>query len=593
MAEPGARVLAASLIALLWLGVLGCGEETRTLESRNVAEVCAILSLGEPEERREAARNLADRGDPKAIPALLDALSDQDFKVRTAAVKALTRLGASSAVAPLGEILVSRKDPLLAYDAVDALAKIGGEPAILALLRAEASGDEDVSERIRTEVMPEILRPSYAEFLDKLLEQGPEEVRPLVRRYLEFLVEKYPVELEDRVSGGAGAGDGPSPTPATGSPEKPPEATPTRKPRPTTEPTRKPTRRPTRRPRPTARPTRRPRPTAAPTRRPRPTRPPEPAATRPPATRRVPDPPTEVSTPTPRPTRAPPPTSAPTQVASPPTPPPQAPRMPDGSQAYRPRRPPRKGDRSQSQLLFREAWKQEQAGQLEAAVFSYREAVKKDPSFADPAYNLGVLLDRMKRWDEARQAYQLCLAADPRQAEVRANLGRVLLQQGYSEQAAQELVLAVRSPDARSQWTTLLGRALVETGRTAMALQVLRQATLKRDPEGAFELGRLLEGRRLYLEAAEAYGIAGSLGSSGPEAYYNQGTMYMNAERFDLAERAYRQALAADPTHSSTHYNLAVLLIKTRRYAEARIQIERVRASGRDTSQLEAALPAP
>jgi Flp pilus assembly protein TadD len=204
---------------------------------------------------------------------------------------------------------------------------------------------------------------------------------------------------------------------------------------------------------------------------------------------------------------------------------------------------------------------------------------------------LGVLLDRLKRFDEARVAYLQTLRANPDQPDVRAHLGKIFLGLGFKEQAVHELAVAVASPNAKADWTTSYGRALVEIGEVAAALQVFRRATLKRDPAGAFELGRLLDRKRLYLEAAQAFGISATMGSLGPEAYYNQGTMLMNAEHYREAEVAFRRALLRDPAHPRTIYNLAVLFIKDQRYEEARTQIERVRLSGQDVSSLEAALP--
>lgn len=277
----------------------------------------------------------------------------------------------------------------------------------------------------------------------------------------------------------------------------------------------------------------------------------------------------------------PPPVTEP--PSPPPTPPPPTPPPPT-------RPPPRRGDRDEATRLFRIAWDHEQAQRTDAAILAYRQAVSADPSYADPAFNLGILLDRMKRYPEAAEAYRSSLAANPAQAETRAHLGRVLLMSSRPQEAVQELKIAIKDPAAQPQWMTRLGRALQASGDLVNAAEAYRRAALQRDPDAAFELGRLHESQGRFLEAADAFGTAGTLGRQGADPFYNQGNMYMKAERLDQAERSYLRALQLEPDHTSAHYNLAVLYLKQSRAPEAGAQIAWLKAAGREVSQLEAAL---
>lgn len=515
------------LVPLLALLVAACGDEgPRTLDQQNVAEVCAVLSLGEPGERREAAKHLGVRGDAAAVPALVKALDDQDYKVRAEAVRALAALKADAAVVPLAAIARGEKDPLLAYDAVAALGGIGGPEAIEALMRAELEADKDVAERIRTDFLPDLLREPQVELVAKMAYQGAEDLRPVAERYLRFLSKEHPVAVANaRAEIG---GDDPGKTPkaaAIPSPSPSPSPSPTPKPSPKPSPT------------------------------PRPTRPPPP--------------------PTPEPKRPPPPRRRGS--------------IPSGARAYDPA-PPRSGDRKRAQEAFRAAWAHEKAGRVDAAVQAYGQAVTLDPSYADPAFNLGILLDKAERWAEAERAYKASLAANRDQPEARANLGRVLLRQNRGEEAAEELAVAWRSSKSLPQWTIRLARALVQADDKAAAAQVLAAGIEKGEAEAAYELGRLYAGADKFDRAIAAFAKAEQLGRPGGDAAYERGNALYAQKKYAEAEEAFRKALNLDPGHLSARYNLAAVFIAQGQKENARLTVEQLRKRGRDVSQLEAAL---
>ena len=69
------------LLAVLLVALTGCGDSTpKRLKELSVAQVCAKLSLGTPVQKRSAAEHLGDRNDRAAVPALIKALEDEDFK---------------------------------------------------------------------------------------------------------------------------------------------------------------------------------------------------------------------------------------------------------------------------------------------------------------------------------------------------------------------------------------------------------------------------------------------------------------------------------------------------------------------------------
>lgn len=98
-----------------------------------------LLQGPDPDLRMQAALALGEQSDPRAVPALIQALNDDNANVQYHAIEALGKLKAVDAVNRIVEIAES-KDFFLAFPALDALAKIGDArvaPRIAPLLEDE------------------------------------------------------------------------------------------------------------------------------------------------------------------------------------------------------------------------------------------------------------------------------------------------------------------------------------------------------------------------------------------------------------------------------------------------------------------------
>src|SRR5438128_9713451 len=73
--------------------------------------------------------------------------------------------------------------------------------------------------------------------------------------------------------------------------------------------------------------------------------------------------------------------------------------------------------------------------QWKDAIDAYRRVVAIDPTYAAAWNNLGLLLHRMGRYDEAREAYDTAVAQDAECAEAAYNLGSLAEDQGDVESA--------------------------------------------------------------------------------------------------------------------------------------------------------------
>jgi tetratricopeptide (TPR) repeat protein len=107
----------------------------------------------------------------------------------------------------------------------------------------------------------------------------------------------------------------------------------------------------------------------------------------------------------------------------------------------------------------------------EDAIGAYQRVVSIDPSYAAAWNNLGLLLHRMGRHDEAATAYAAALKQDPHCCEAAYNLGSLHEDQGAIEDAIGNYRMALElSPDYADAHFNLAG-ALARSGRDGEAIK--------------------------------------------------------------------------------------------------------------------------
>jgi len=109
--------------------------------------------------------------------------------------------------------------------------------------------------------------------------------------------------------------------------------------------------------------------------------------------------------------------------------------------------------------------------QWEDAIVAYRRVVAIDPTYAAAWNNLGLLLHRMGRYDEAENAYASALEQDPNCSEAAYNLGSLHEDRGAPEDAILDYRRALQlSPDYADAHFNLAG-ALARNGRDGEAIK--------------------------------------------------------------------------------------------------------------------------
>ncbi len=185
------------------------------------------------------------------------------------------------------------------------------------------------------------------------------------------------------------------------------------------------------------------------------------------------------------------------------------------------------------------------------------------PLPADLANNLGFLLQRAGRWDEALAVYDEGLAAAPADAALLMNRGLCLKQAGRASAALEafDRLLALQ-PKSIEAWTNR-ANALSDLGRLDEALAAHQQA-LALAPEHPVVLCNLSSTLSQLHRGAEALDAAGRALSAAPDhatAWLRKGLALQTLGRFGEAVASYERAVALQPDLIQAQQSLAGLRV--------------------------------
>lgn len=161
-------------------------------------------------------------------------------------------------------------------------------------------------------------------------------------------------------------------------------------------------------------------------------------------------------------------------------------------------------------------------GRLEEAEAVLRRAVRVRDAAAE--YNLGTVLDRQGRTDEARERYERALAIDPFHSRALNNLGVLLDRSGRSDLAIATLQRSVQANPENAEAYSNLGSALIGAKRLPEALRAL-DAAVALDPDA-------------------------------PDTHNNRGIALAQSGRLQEAAGEFETALRLNPNHANARRNL-------------------------------------
>lgn len=185
-------------------------------------------------------------------------------------------------------------------------------------------------------------------------------------------------------------------------------------------------------------------------------------------------------------------------------------------------------------------------GMLAEAARSYRFFLSQWP---EPVayYNHGVVLKRMKSYDEAILNYEKAIALKPDYAEAHVNIGSIHCERGEFDAALAQFGKAIH-------YAPLMAEAYYNRGVVLQELRRHQEALADYDETLALQ-------PRYYL------------------AYLNKSVILYELKRKAEAARNYEQLLKADPDHIDARWNLGILKLSEGDYAngwklsEARLKL--------------------
>ncbi|HYL99003.1 MAG TPA: tetratricopeptide repeat protein [Blastocatellia bacterium] len=256
---------------------------------------------------------------------------------------------------------------------------------------------------------------------------------------------------------------------------------------------------------------------------------------------------------------------------------------------------------------FLAAKKAEAGADWESAEREYSAAIKLAPRWAEAMVDLGIVLNREGRFDQAIRSFESALVVDPKLYGAQLDLGIAYFRRQQYEQAEAALraALAIQPGDPQASKLLLLsmfgqdkfkesaelGKKLaVEPGRDAAVLEVTGRACLhlhdyssaakfldaraKLAPESAevhLMLGEALDNLNdedsAIAEMRRAIDLAGPAGLK--DAHFLLGYVLWKLRRYDEAASEFKKQLAAESGHPPSTYYLGNIALDEGKIAEA------------------------
>ena len=200
-------------------------------------------------------------------------------------------------------------------------------------------------------------------------------------------------------------------------------------------------------------------------------------------------------------------------------------------------------------------------GNATRAVELFEEAVKRSRR-AGILSNLGAALRACGREADAEAAYREAIARDPTFANARGNLGNLLSGRGRLVEAEVELRRAYELSPDDPQILRNFGLCLMRQLKAGEAEKVLRKAAslMPRDGDVQDNLAQLLRQKGEPVAAVKIYAGVREEIANNWRAIGNQALLLQDLSLYTEAERLFRRALSLKPDYALAHANLLFCL---------------------------------
>jgi tetratricopeptide (TPR) repeat protein len=203
-------------------------------------------------------------------------------------------------------------------------------------------------------------------------------------------------------------------------------------------------------------------------------------------------------------------------------------------------------------------------GRYADAFREFVKALKQDPSYAEPHYNLGRLYEKQQRFEEAISQYQQCLQLDPRHAAAKRAVERL----GYyvapaKEEASPTSVREAREVDLDRQ-KRAIGQLIVDE-KYDVAEERLLLLIRAWPADGSLHnaLARVYTKKEDFARAITEYRQAEKYLPSSTVIKYRLASVLYRIGEFVEAERKAKEVVSLDPANYRA-YHLLGLIAKSR-----------------------------
>lgn len=199
-------------------------------------------------------------------------------------------------------------------------------------------------------------------------------------------------------------------------------------------------------------------------------------------------------------------------------------------------------------------------GNTREAEVALTKAVQLAPSAIEPLLELGGLYSNaLRRPADAISAFEAAIRLQPRHAGAHHGLGMALVMAGKPDAAVTELRRAAELAPGNPLPRHALGRVLVAQGKPEEALKAYSEA-LRLQPgfiPSRLDRAYIYMQRGAWQNARDDFAQVVAQAPANIEAQMGLGMTAQQLQELDVARKAYRAVLTADPKRSMAYNNLA------------------------------------
>ena len=186
------------------------------------------------------------------------------------------------------------------------------------------------------------------------------------------------------------------------------------------------------------------------------------------------------------------------------------------------------------------------------------------PDYAEARFNLGIVLGKQNKLEEAIAQYRQAVRSKPDYADAHLSLGNSLRESGRPADALACYQQALRHKPNWPEAYFNMGWVLDDQGKPAEAEPCYQQAVLQKPdwPEAHHNLGLVRKKQGKLAQAVSNFHEALRLKPDFAEAHYTLGNALQDLGRMEEAADSFRQAIRAKPDFAMAHNNLGGVLLQ-------------------------------